>query len=91
LHKLSPKDAVLREANHKWFLVVQVEIKKGRKTVTIRSPLQVAKRIITASPNRRHNTNTSVTDTGLNWSRRNKLRKSSTSVNGPSVIIPSIH
>ncbi|KAJ7363709.1 Vacuolar Protein [Desmophyllum pertusum] len=41
LQKLSPKDAVLREANHKWYLVVQVEIKNGRKTVTIRSPLQV--------------------------------------------------
>ncbi|KAL9969256.1 hypothetical protein ACROYT_G021452 [Oculina patagonica] len=41
LHKLSPKDAVLREANHNWYLAVQVEIKNGRKTVTIRSPLQV--------------------------------------------------
>jgi len=29
------------QANHKWYLVVQVEIKNGRKTVTIRSPLQV--------------------------------------------------
>ncbi|XP_068698299.1 intermembrane lipid transfer protein VPS13C-like isoform X1 [Montipora foliosa] len=41
LYKLSPRDAALLEENHKWYLVVQVEIKNGRKTVFIRSPLQI--------------------------------------------------
>ena len=31
----------LSKVNHKWYLVVQVLIKNGRKRVTIRSPLQV--------------------------------------------------
>lgn len=29
------------QAKHKWYVVVQVDIKRGRKTVTIRSPLRV--------------------------------------------------
>ena len=33
------------QANHKWYIVVQVEIKNGRKTVIIRSPLQVENRM----------------------------------------------
>lgn len=41
LYELSPRDAALREDNHKWYIVIQVEIKNGHKTVTLRSPLQI--------------------------------------------------